>query len=248
MYHITCYYHETLSCVAHGVEDALKQFVKHFVPTNSPNVADILYAVDQVVANLPKEDTQKRQTRPDGQSSTRMVVVHQLDSTSTQQHDIEALIGEVKSLREENLQLTAEVAELKSSFSTQLAAVSPSSVSLQTTGSPASTSLQTTTSIPHSSTVVNEDSVIAQAINTLPKTLESFWKQMNEGDDKLCKFSHIPEKYKRDPKTKACYSKRKNVFEYVSNFPGGPQECIKQHGKLSVTRVYETLVKASRKL
>ena len=34
--------------------------------------------------------------------------------------------------------------------------------------------------------------------------------------------------------------KTKKVFEYVSNFPGGPEECIKEHGKLSVTRVYDT--------
>ena len=153
--------------ICHGVQDALKQFIKHFVPTTSPNVADILYAVDQVVTNLPKEDGQKRKIKPTEDPSTRMVVVHQLDSTLTQQHDIEALMEEVRHLKEENLQLTAEVAELKRVFGTP--------------GSSPPTPLHTlhhASRVDEDTTVTQANDIIAQAINTLPKTLENFWKQM----------------------------------------------------------------------
>ena len=96
------------------------------------------------------------------------MIVHQLDSTLIQQHDIEALMKEVKHLKEENLHLTAEVAELKKPF-----------------GTPAS-SLPTPLHTLHHASQVEEDMTvtctqtndIVQAINTLPNTLESFWKQM----------------------------------------------------------------------
>lgn len=121
-----------------------------------------------VQANLPKEDSQKRKTQPTEHPSTRMVIVHQLDPTLTQQHDIWALIKDVKHLKEENLQLTAEVAELKKSF-----------------GTPASSSPIPLHTLHHASrvedtTVTQTNDIIAQAINTLPKTLESFWKQMKK--------------------------------------------------------------------
>ena len=127
-----------------------------------------------------------------------MVVVRQLDSTLTQQHDTEALMEEVRHLKEENLQLTAEVAELKRAFGTP--------------GSSPPTPLHTlhhASRVDENTTVTQANDIIAQAINTLPKTLESFWKQMNEGDNKLCKFSQVPEKYKQEPRTKTCYSKQK---------------------------------------
>ena len=138
-----------------------------------------------------------------------MVVVHQLDSTLTQQHDIEALMEEVRHLKEENLQLTAEVAELKRAFGTP--------------GSSPPTPLHTlhhASRVDEDTTVTQANDIIAQAINTLPKTLESFWKQMNEDDNKLCKFSQVPENYKREPRTKACYSKRKKCLNTYQTFQG----------------------------
>lgn len=112
----------------------------------------------------------------------RMVIVHH--STLTQQHDIEALMEEVKLLKE-NLQPAAKVAELKKSFST------PAS-SLPYT-------LHHVSRVEEGTTITQTNDIFAQAINTMPKTLEWFWKQMNEGDNTLCKFSQVPEKYKQQP-------------------------------------------------
>ena len=84
-------------------------------------------------------------------------VQHQLDSTLTQPHDIEALMEEVRHLKEENLQLTAEVAELKRVFGTP--------------GSSPPTPLHTlhhASRVDEDTTVTQANDIIAQAINTLP--------------------------------------------------------------------------------
>ena len=205
-------------------------FVENFVPTKSANVGDLLHAVDHKAQQLPISHHNTTNTENREQ---KLVVIHELDNSALQEHrDLDLLSKQVKGLQEENVMLKAEIQELKSSpTSTHTNQTSP-----RTYGQSKELSIQKSP----------ETDAIAHTINLLPKTLETFYKQMTEGDEHLCKFEDIPEDYKRNPKTKAAYCKRRKVLSFILTYPEGIQECLSKYGKLSTTQVYDTMVKSTR--
>lgn len=80
--------------------------------------------------------------------------------------------------------------------------------------------------------------------NTIPKRISEFYAQMT---DSIYKFDQLPESLKKNPRTKGSYSKRKAVYHFIRQHPGGPQECISKYGNLTTTQLYEQHCKKSRR-
>lgn len=67
---------------------------------------------------------------------------------------------------------------------------------------------------------------------------------MTSGDAKLV---DLPETLKKNPRTKGAYSKRKAVYQFIQQYPGGPGICIPTHGHLTTTHIHDQYVNKSRK-
>ena len=191
--------------------------------------------------------------------------MHECNDTSTMElqklpHSSK-LLKEIEALRVENealkVQLTKELDELKKENTTlkqklRNTELHYSQSSTKTTN--VSAELQTNESSvrihnqpSQQSNTENELSgSTIKHFNAIPKTLATFYEQMENGDDCLLKFECLPEVFKKNKRTKAVYSKRKKIYTYIQNFDGGWEAFLRAHGKLSTLQVYEQVIKRSR--
>ena len=197
-----------------------------------------------------------------------ITVVHKLDEeieVKKLQHERLRLYEENQSLKKnqnlkeifnhtdlENKQLKQEVERL-----TRLPSITPAAenaplsqpnsgipVSLQVgsvctsqNGTGASTSL--TSCLP---VVTNQQQLTTEQIrqfNKLPSDLKVFYEQMQTGN-----FSGT--QYSKSGSTKSSYTKRKLVYQFIRDYPGGATKCFQDFDTKSPTWLYENKIRKSR--
>ena len=86
---------------------------------------------------------------------------------------------------------------------------------------------------------------MVKLFSSLPKQLDTFYIQMEQGTEKLPKFSELPPIYKKSKRTKGAYSKRKAIYTFISN-SGGIEQCLKNYSGLSPLQLYDQYIKKTR--
>lgn len=78
-----------------------------------------------------------------------------------------------------------------------------------------------------------------KVFNSIPKSLRSFYNQMENGTEELPKFSELGD-FKTNKSTKAAYCKHKAIFSFIKAYAGGIDECLRNFDHLSPHKKDET--------
>lgn len=230
-----------------NLDVALQAFIGKFVPSDNARttVGQIIRGISHNAESLCKAHPKQPQMtlyHPTNAISS-MTVVHKLDDFT------EKLVKENMELKEENEVLKAQIATLEGKGSAQEAsnASSPSvesltgsnssSSSTASGGLPKQSSSESSPTSPPSTTSLTTDEI--NRFNKLPKSLKEFYEQMNMG-----KFSS--DTYSKCNSTKSVFTKRKLVFKYMQEYPGGLEQFLENYKGKSPTWIYNNVVRSKR--
>ena len=244
------------------MDSALTTFISHFIKPGASTVPQILEGVVNTAEHVWPSFVetggpilQKCHAR-----SSSLTVVHKLDESTD---EVVKLRHENAELHQQNQHLQEEVARLTSLLKQQSShsptilrsctAASRDIICMATTSSCNPVCTVETTVHPSTTTVswsrnspiaTSQQQLTQQRItrfNRLPWNLKEFYEQMESNE-----FSVLEEVYSKCASTKSAHTKRKHVFQFIKNFPGGIEKCFAELGTKSPTWIYDHKIRNCR--
>jgi hypothetical protein len=69
---------------------------------------------------------------------------------------------------------------------------------------------------------------------------------MKNGTSDFPKFEELPDEYRKNPRTKSAYSKRKAIYLFIINYEGGAEKCLEEFSFCSPTWLYDNKIRKAR--
>ena len=231
------------------IQKVVKLFAEHHsLPvTAKPCIKRILTLVDKKISENVVEANNTLTDHPPPHSLSTCPpsdeLLKQLQLAKYENETLRAhLANELGKLKQENEELMRKLKEVPTTAEVPTTE-SVRELSPLNQPSPLETPNISAQTIQPNQTVLSDEMV--KVFSSIPKALDTFYTQMEQGTENLPKFSELPAEYRKNRRTKGAYSKRKAIYAFISN-SGGIEECLHNYPGLSPLQIYEQHIKKTR--